>query len=100
MVFSDEYLEYWGAVYVAARLREQGIPFQEFLEVLQECLKTVELRSPPLCLAGGFRPLLPRQRRLAQALWRRWAPETDGGGPATREPDENRALVEAGGSKP
>jgi hypothetical protein len=99
-MFSDAYLEHWGAVYVAARLRERGIPFREFLADPWECLKTVERRSPPLGLAGGFRPLLPRQKRVAQALWKRWLPETDGGGPATGEPDENQVLMEAGDGKP
>ena len=71
-MFSDEYLEYWGAVYVASRLLEQGIPFSTFLAYPWECLKTVEWQSVPLGLASGYRPLLPRQRHVAQALWKRW----------------------------
>ena len=94
-MYSNEYLEHWGTVYVAARLLEQGIPFQEFLENPWGYLKAVELSSAPLCIASGYRPLLPRQRQMAQALWRSWEPETDGDGPAIPEPDENRALVEA-----
>jgi hypothetical protein len=49
-------------------------------------LKAVSLRSAPLCLAGGYQPLLPRQVKVAQALWRRWEPETDGGGTSDAGP--------------
>lgn len=99
-MISDEYLDYWGAVYVAARLRERGIPFQAFLADPWECLKTVALQSTPLGLPGDFRPLLPRQRRVAQALWRRRAPETTGGGPVIPKPPESRLLVEAEDGNP
>lgn len=95
MIFSNEYLDYWGVVYVAAGLREQGILFQEFLADPREYLKAVELQSTPVGLEDGYQPLLPRQRRVAQALWRRWALETDGGGPAIPKPQENRLLMEA-----
>ncbi len=91
MMFSDEYLEYWGTVYVAARLLELGIPFQEFLEDPWASLKAVGLRSAPLCLACGYRPLLPRQVTVAQALWRRWEMKTDDGGP--RIPGQRPAMV-------
>lgn len=99
-MYSNEYLEHWGTVYVVARLREQGILFQKFLEDPWGCLKAVSLQSAHLCMTSGYRPLLPRQVRVAQALWRRWEPQTEGGGRGIPEPDENRALMEAGGSKP
>lgn len=99
-MYSNEYLEHWGAVYIACRLLEQGIPFQRFLEDPWGCLKAVSLRSAPLCLAGGYQPLLPRQVKLAQSLWRRWGTETDGGGPAISEPDEKLVFMEEERSEP
>jgi len=99
-MFSDEYLDHWGAAYVAAHLRERGIFFQEFLADPRGYLKTVRLPCARLCVASGFRPLLPRQKRVAQTLQKRWALEPDGGGSATGEPDETRALVEAEDSNP
>jgi hypothetical protein len=78
VMFNDEYLEYWGAVFVAARLLEQGIPFQEFLEDPWGCLKVVGFQSAPPSVACGYRPLLPHQVKVAQALWRHWELETDG----------------------
>ena len=99
-MYSNEYLEHWGTVYVAARLLEQGMPFQEFLEDPRGCLEAVGLQSAPLCIASGYRPLLPRQRQVAQALWRRWEPQTDGSGRAIPEPNENRALVIAEDREP
>jgi hypothetical protein len=99
-MFNDEYLEYWGTVFVAARLLEQRIAFQEFLADPWGCLKAVGLPSAPFYLACGYQPLLPRQAQVAQALWRRWEPETDGGGPAIPEPDERLALMEEEESEP
>jgi hypothetical protein len=100
VMFNDEYLEYWGAVYVAARLLEQGIAFQEFLADPWGCLKAAGLASVPLYLACGYQPLLPHQVKVAQALWRRWRQKTDGGGPAIREPEERPVLMEEVGSEP
>jgi hypothetical protein len=100
MMFSDEYLEYWGTVYVAARLLEQGIPFQEFLADPRGCLKAAGLQSAPLCIASGYRPLLPRQAKVAQVLWRCWGTETGGRGPAIPEPDERLMIMEEAGSEP
>jgi hypothetical protein len=99
-MFNDEYLEYWGTVFVDARLLEQEIPFHEFLEDPWGSLKAVGLQSAPPSVACGYRPLLPRQVKVAQALWRRWGTETDGGGPAIPEPDERLALMEEEGREP
>lgn len=84
-MFNDEYLEYWGTMFVAARLLEQGIPFQEFLEDPWGCLKAVGLQSAPLSVAHGYEPLLPRQVKVAQTLWRRWETESYASGPETTE---------------
>jgi hypothetical protein len=98
VMFNDEYLDYWGAVYVAARLLEQGIFFQTFLEDPWRCLKAVSLQSAPFCIASGYRPLLPRQVQVAQALWRRWETEIDTGGPAI--PEARSMLVAEGEGNP
>ena len=90
-MYSNEYLEHWGAVFVATRLLEQGIPFQEFLKDPWECLKRPGPPPAPLSLACGCRPLLPRQAKVAQVLWRIWEPETDGNGTTTPRPDERLA---------
>lgn len=73
----DESLEYWGAVFVAARILEHGITFCEFLEDPWKWLKALGLPSAPLGLASDYRPLLPRQVNAAQALWRRWDREAN-----------------------
>ena len=99
-MFNDEYLEYWGTVFVACRLREQRMTFGEFLADPWGCLKATRLQSAPLSLACGYRPLLLRQAQLAQALWRRWELETDSGGSAIPEPDERLALMEEEESEP
>jgi hypothetical protein len=90
-MYSNEYLEHWGAVFVAARLLEQGIPFQEFLEDPRGYLKWPGQQPALLSLACACRPLLPRQVKVAQALWRRWKPQTDGHRTATPTPDKTLA---------
>ena len=93
-MYSNEFLEHWGAVYVASGLLEREIPFQEFLENPWGYLKAVELSSTPLCIASGYRPLLPRQRQVAQALWRSWELQTDGDGPAMPSPETSQTRIE------
>ena len=90
-MYSNEYLEHWGTVFVAGRLFEQRIPFQEFLKDPRGCLKRPGPQSASLSLACACRPLLPRQIKVAQALWRRWEPETDGNRTATPTPDKRLA---------
>lgn len=77
-MFNDEYLGYGGTVFVAARRFEPRIRFREFLE------------DP----WGSDRSLPPRQVQVAQALWRRWEPETDESEQMTPEPDEKLVLME------
>lgn len=95
MVFSDEYLEYWGTVFISCRLLEQGMTFGEFLNDPWGCLKAMGFQSAPLSLACGYRPLLPRQVKVAQALWRHWKPGADGRGGATSTAEARLALAEA-----
>lgn len=90
-MYSNEYLEHWGTVFVAGRLFAQGILFQEFLKDPRGCLKRPGPQPAPLSRAGDCRPLLPRQVKVAQALWRCWEPETDGNRTATPTPDKRLA---------
>ncbi len=76
-MYSDEYLDYWGEVYMACSLSEPGIVFHEFLEDPWRCLCELGLQSAPVSLALGYQPLLPRQGQVARALWRRWEEEDD-----------------------
>jgi len=99
-MFSDEYLDYWGAVYVAARLLERGILFHQFLEDPRGYLKTVGLSCAPLCIVSGFRPLLPRQKRVARTFWKRCAPHATRIGPAIPKRQQNRLLAEAEDANP
>lgn len=71
----DESLGYWSAVFVVTRLREHGNICRGFIEDPPGWLKAMDLASAPVGSACGHRPLLPRQRRVAQALWRRWKRE-------------------------
>lgn len=71
----DESLEYWIAVFVVTRLHEQGFTFRRFIEDAHGRLKALSLPSAPVCREHGYLPMLPRQRRVAQALWRRWKRE-------------------------
>jgi hypothetical protein len=100
VMFNDEYLDYWGKVFVVARLLEQGIPFQEFLEDPRGSLKVVGFQFAPPSVACGYRPLLPRQVKVAQALWRQWNQESDGDGKVTPTLDARLALVEEEDSEP
>lgn len=90
-MYSNEYLEHWGAVFVAGRLLEQGLPFEAFLKDPRGCLKRPGPQWAPLSLACACRPLLPRQVKVAQALWQRWEPKSDGYRTATPTPEKRQA---------
>ena len=71
----DESRDNGGAVFAATRLREHEITCRGLIEDPPGRLKALGLASAPVGLARGYRPLLPRQRRVAQQLWRRWRRE-------------------------
>lgn len=71
-MWRDESLEHWGQVFMATGLYEHGITFGEFLEDPSGYLAALGPPCMPAGLAGGDRPLLPRQRRVARRLWQRW----------------------------
>ncbi|TXF11565.1 hypothetical protein [Pelomicrobium methylotrophicum] len=60
-VYSDEYIDYWGDVYVALDLRERaGVDFERFL------------KSPDTILReAGIEPLLPEQAEAAARIFSR-----------------------------
>jgi hypothetical protein len=76
--YSDEYIEYWGEVFLANPiLRRRGVNFITFLVAPEEILAAV--LTPQVADLGEFRPLLPAQRmavarndwvsKLARADW-------------------------------
>lgn len=68
MRYPDEQLEFWGEVFVACRLREEGLTFERFLQDPWGWLAHFGQESAPGCLRAGFRPLLPAQARVARRL--------------------------------
>lgn len=57
-IYPDEYIDYWGDVYVALELKERGVDFERFLEAPAAQLKRL-----------GVEPLLPAQERLSAAIF-------------------------------
>lgn len=61
--YRDDHLNYWSDVWVAAKLGEAGITLDQFLHEPQRYIG--DDNSP-----DQFRPLLPRQRAIAEQLER------------------------------
>lgn len=70
-MYHDTYIEYWGEIFVTARIIEFGITFERFLKDPWHHLMTCGQESAPVCIAQGVRPLLPAQAEIA----RRWREE-------------------------
>lgn len=68
MRYSDEHIEYWGTVFEACRLNEEGLTFEQFLTDPWSYLEQYGQESAPACMEAGFRPLLPAQARVARRL--------------------------------
>lgn len=64
--YSDEHIEYWGAIYLGNRLMDYGILFETFLRYPQQIMQAMEGRE--------FRPLLPRQVAVRQRIDRNSQP--------------------------
>lgn len=60
ITYADEYLNYWGDVYVEKSLIEYGIVFEMFLRMPKAILNAIEQHN--------FKPLLPRQRQVAAQI--------------------------------
>lgn len=70
-MYHDTYIEYWGDIFVAARIIEFGITFERFLRDPWHYLVQCGQESAPDCIARGMKPLLPAQSEIA----RRWREE-------------------------
>jgi hypothetical protein len=79
-MYADEYIEYWGQVFVARRLRKLlGISFAQFLDSPRAWLRDasfgLHVRSPHECcieredINNGYEPLLPAQRASVPHGW-------------------------------
>ncbi|MCU7934150.1 MAG: hypothetical protein KZQ99_04625 [Candidatus Thiodiazotropha sp. (ex Dulcina madagascariensis)] len=68
-IYRDEYLAYWGNVYIANRalLKERGVLFETFLINPRAILDAVAF-CKPLPLTDDFYPLLPAQRAVQERL--------------------------------
>lgn len=77
VMYADEYIEYWGQIFVADRLRARlGIPFEAFLRDPRQWLRDVSfglyVKAPSECcieredLNNGYEALLPTQRAGVQ----------------------------------
>ncbi|MCU7877250.1 MAG: hypothetical protein KZQ84_10705 [Candidatus Thiodiazotropha sp. (ex Lucinoma borealis)] len=70
-VYQDQYLEYWGDVYLSnkAILKERGVLFDTFLIDPKAILEAVLFGKPlPLPEGEDFYPLLPSQRAVQERL--------------------------------
>lgn len=76
-MYNNEYVEYWGRMDIVTRVFNEGITFRVFLGDPAGWLGTVARPSAPESWVVAYRPLLPRQRRVAQRLWQRWEREAN-----------------------
>lgn len=53
-IYPDEYIDYWGDVFLALELWREGVEFERFLEAPQRFLRQ-----------AGLEPLLPAQAEAA-----------------------------------
>jgi len=63
-MYQDTYIEYWGEIFVSARIIEFGITFERFLKHLMSCGQ----ESAPDAIAEGMLPLLPAQAEVARRV--------------------------------
>ena len=64
-MYQDTYIEYWGEIFVSARIIEFGITFERFLKDPWKHLKSCGQESAPDAIAEGMLPLLPAQAEVA-----------------------------------
>lgn len=58
-MYQDTYIEYWGEIFVSARIIEFGISFERFLKDPWKHLMSCGQESAPDAIAEGMLPLLP-----------------------------------------
>lgn len=68
MRWTDEYIEFWGAVFQACRLHSAGLELDVFLEDPKGHLARLGLSDALEIMAGGFLPLRPDQARVRLGL--------------------------------
>jgi len=82
-MYQDTYIEYWGEIFVSARIIEFGITFERFIKDPQERFRILRLVHREATIAEGMLPLLPAQAEVARRI---------------RE-SEQRALMSTGSDK-
>ena len=67
-MYQDTYIEYWGEIFVSARIIEFGITFERFLKDPWKHLMSCGQVSAPDAIAQGMLPLLPAQAEVARRI--------------------------------
>jgi len=67
-MYQDTYIEYWGEIFVSARIIEFGITFERFLKDPWKHLMSCGQESAPDAIAEGMLPLLPAQAEVARRI--------------------------------
>ncbi|MBE4801550.1 hypothetical protein HJ165_07680 [Vibrio parahaemolyticus] len=67
-MYQDTYIEYWGEIFVSARIIEFGISFEGFLKDPWKHLMSCGQESAPDAIAAGMLPLLPAQAEVARRV--------------------------------
>jgi hypothetical protein len=68
-MYQDTYIEYWGEIFVSARIIEFGITFERFLKDPWKHLMSCGQETAPDAIAEGMLPLLPTQAEVARRIW-------------------------------
>ncbi len=66
-MYQDTYIEYWGEIFVSARIIEFGITFERFLKDPWKHLMSCGQESAPDAIEGML-PLLPAQAEVARRV--------------------------------
>jgi hypothetical protein len=67
-MYQDTYIEYWGEIFISARIIEFGITFERFLKDPWKHLMSCGQESAPDAIAEGMLPLLPAQAEVARRI--------------------------------
>jgi len=73
IIDTDEELDFWGDVYIAARVQERSsVTFDEFLKNPHRHLAACDQEDALSMLSVGFLPLLPKQEAAIHSLHKQW----------------------------
>jgi len=67
-MYQETYIEYWGEIFVSARIIECGITFELFLKDPWKHLMSCGQESATDAIAEGMLPLLPAQAEVARRI--------------------------------